>query len=65
VLGGMSLMGGKGRIMRTLFGALTIGFLNNALYIMDVSSYYQMIANEVVILLAVFGENRKKKIITN
>ena len=29
--GGTSLMGGKGRIMGTLIGALIIGFLNNAL----------------------------------
>ncbi|WP_050922841.1 ribose ABC transporter permease [Vibrio harveyi] len=53
VLGGTSLMGGKGRIMGTLIGALIIGFLNNALNLLDVSSYYQMIAKAVVILLAV------------
>ena len=31
VVGGTSLMGGKGRVMGTLIGALIIGFLNNAL----------------------------------
>lgn len=60
VLGGTSLMGGKGRIMGTLIGALIIGFLNNALNLLDVSSYYQMIAKAVVILLAVMVENKKK-----
>ncbi|MGF1706430.1 ribose ABC transporter permease [Enterovibrio baiacu] len=60
VLGGTSLMGGKGRIMGTLIGALIIGFLNNALNLLDVSSYYQMIAKAVVILLAVMVDNKNK-----
>jgi len=60
VLGGTSLMGGKGTIMGTLIGALIIGFLNNALNLLDVSSYYQMIAKAVVILLAVLVDTRSK-----
>ena len=60
VLGGTSLMGGKGRIMGTLIGALLIGFLNNALNLLDVSSYYQLIAKAVVILLAVLVDNKNK-----
>lgn len=61
VLGGTSLAGGKGRIMGTLIGALIIGFLNNALNLLDVSSYYQMIAKAVVILLAVLVDNKSGK----
>ncbi|WP_299808600.1 ribose ABC transporter permease [uncultured Shewanella sp.] len=60
VLGGISLMGGKGRIMGTLIGALIIGFLNNALNLLDVSSYYQMIAKASVILLAVLIDTKQK-----
>lgn len=60
VLGGTSLMGGKGKIMGTLIGALIIGFLNNALNLLDVSSYYQMIAKAVVILAAVLVDNKNK-----
>lgn len=60
VLGGTSLMGGKGRIIGTLIGALIIGFLNNALNLLDVSSYYQMIAKASVILLAVIIDTKKK-----
>lgn len=59
VLGGTSLMGGRGKIIGTLIGALIIGFLNNALNLMDVSSYYQMIIKAVVILLAVIIDNKK------
>jgi ribose transport system permease protein len=60
VLGGTSLMGGRGRIFGTLIGALIIGVLNNALNLMDVSSYYQMIAKGAVILLAVLVDSRGK-----
>ncbi len=60
VLGGTSLMGGKGRIFGTIVGALIIGVLNNALNLMDVSSYFQMIAKGSVILLAVVVDSRGK-----
>lgn len=57
VVGGTSLKGGKGRVMGTLIGALIIGFLNNALNLLDISSYYQMIAKALVILVAVLADN--------
>ncbi|MDV2858356.1 MULTISPECIES: ribose ABC transporter permease [Oceanimonas] len=60
VLGGTSLAGGRGAIMGTLIGALIIGFLNNALNLLDVSSYYQMIAKASVILLAVLVDTKNK-----
>ncbi|SUB14269.1 Ribose transport system permease protein rbsC [Pantoea agglomerans] len=61
VLGGTSLAGGKGRIFGTLIGALILGFLNNGLNLMGVSSYYQMIVKAVVILLAVLVDNKSSK----
>ncbi|RQW64945.1 ribose ABC transporter permease [Vibrio viridaestus] len=60
VVGGTSLMGGKGKITGTLIGALIIGFLNNALNLLDVTSYYQMIAKALVIFLAVLVDNKNK-----
>lgn len=59
VLGGTSLAGGKGRIMGTLIGALILGFLNNALNLLGISSNYQMIVKAMVILLAVLVDNKK------
>ncbi|EKN3979341.1 ribose ABC transporter permease [Yersinia enterocolitica] len=61
VLGGTSLSGGKGRIVGTLIGALILGFLNNGLNLLGVSSYYQMIVKAVVILLAVLVDNKSSK----
>lgn len=55
-----ALPGGKGRIVGTLIGALILGFLNNGLNLLGVSSYYQMIVKAVVILLAVLVDNKKQ-----
>lgn len=57
VVGGTSLMGGKGRIFGTLIGALIIGFLSNALNLLDIDSYYQLVAKALVILAAVILDN--------
>ncbi|MGD9807145.1 MAG: ribose ABC transporter permease [Deferribacterales bacterium] len=59
VLGGTSLAGGLGTIFGTFTGALIIGILNNALNLMNVSSYYQMIAKGAVILIAVLMDRKK------
>ena len=53
VLGGTSLTGGKGKITVTIKCAIIIGVLINALNILDVSSYYQMMVKGAVILVAV------------
>jgi ribose transport system permease protein len=61
VVGGTSLMGGRGTLFGTLVGALIIGVLNNALNLMNVSSYYQLIAKSIVILLAVLADRRGRQ----
>ncbi len=53
VLGGTSLMGGKGSVQGTLVGALIIGVLNNSLNLLGVASFYQEVAKGIVILIAV------------
>ncbi len=60
VLGGTSLVGGQGTVIGTIIGALIIGILNNALNLMDVQSYYQMIAKAIVILIAVLLDKKEK-----
>lgn len=60
VLGGTSLAGGEGSLIGTIIGALIIGVLNNALNLMDVQTYYQMIAKGVVILIAVLLDRKEK-----
>ncbi len=58
VLGGTSLAGGFGSIMGTVTGALIIGILNNALNLMNVSSYYQLLVKGMVILIAVLIDRK-------
>ena len=58
VLGGTKLAGGKGKITGTIIGALIIGVFSNALNLLNVSSYFQMIAKGVVILIAVLLDRK-------
>lgn len=60
VLGGTSLGGGYGSIFGTIIGALIIGILNNALNLMNVSSYYQLLVKGLVILVAVLLDRKQK-----
>lgn len=60
VLGGTSLAGGAGTIIGTIFGALIIGILGNALNLLDVSSYFQMMIKGLVILAAVLIDRKNK-----
>jgi ribose transport system permease protein len=53
VLGGTSLEGGRGTFLGTLAGALIIGVLGNGMTLMNVPSFYQLIVQGVVILVAV------------
>ncbi|MBZ4683332.1 MAG: ribose transport system permease protein [Fusobacteriaceae bacterium] len=60
VLGGTSLSGGVGSILGTIVGALIIGILNNSLNLLNVSSYYQLLAKGLVILIAVLVDRKDK-----
>lgn len=53
VLGGASLSGGQGRVWMTLVGVLVMGTLTNGLVLLDISSFWQMVATGVVLILAV------------
>ena len=60
VLGGTSLAGGIGSVLGTVIGALIIGILNNALNLLNVSSYFQLLAKGLVILIAVLLDRKEK-----
>ncbi|CAN5541437.1 ABC transporter permease [soil metagenome] len=61
VVGGTSLMGGKGSVVSTLFGAIFIGVLNNGLNMAGIDPYLQKVSLGVVILLAVLADQINKK----
>lgn len=53
VLGGTSLMGGRGHIVGTLIGALIVGVFRNGLQLMGVSSIYQVLITGILVIVAV------------
>jgi ribose transport system permease protein len=53
VIGGTSLSGGRGSIFGTVLGCLIIGVLNDGLFILNVSPFWQQVIKGAVILAAV------------
>lgn len=53
VIGGTSLSGGRGSILGTVLGCLIIGVLNNGLFLLNVSPFWQQVVKGLVILAAV------------
>jgi ribose transport system permease protein len=53
VIGGASLAGGRGTILGTVLGCLIIGVLNNGLFLLNVSPFWQQVIKGLVILIAV------------
>jgi inositol transport system permease protein len=61
VVGGTSLMGGRGSVVGTFFGALLIGVLYNAMNLLNVDSYLQKVLLGAVILGAVVLDELRKR----
>ena len=59
VIGGTSLAGGRGAILGTVLGGLIIGVLNNGLFLLDVSPFWQQVIKGFFILLAVILDKIK------
>lgn len=53
VLGGTSLMGGRGSITGSLIGAFVIGVLADGMVMLGISEFWQIVIKGVVIILAV------------
>jgi len=60
VIGGTSLSGGRGSILGTVLGCLIIGVLNNGLFLLNVSPFWQQIVKGFVILIAVAIDKASK-----
>jgi rhamnose transport system permease protein len=53
VLGGVSFVGGAGTVAGVVIGALFFGVINNALTVVHISPFFQMVIQGVVILAAI------------
>jgi ribose transport system permease protein len=61
VLGGTSLMGGRGRIIGTLIGSVILGVLSTGLILMNVQFFTQLLIKGAVIILAVAIDSLKQR----
>lgn len=53
VLGGVSIAGGSGKISGIILGSVLLGILNNALPLINISAFWQMAIQGLIILFAV------------
>jgi ribose transport system permease protein len=53
IIGGASFLGGRGHIGHALVGAVMIGVIRNALNLLGVNTFFQMIAIGLIIVIAV------------
>lgn len=62
-MGGVSFSGGKGAVPGIFFGALLMGIINNAMNLMYIDSYWQMVVKGIIIVGSVLYSiyNGKKK----
>ena len=63
VLGGASLAGGRGTLLGTVLGLIVIQVLNNGLILLDVPSFWQRIAQGILLIAAVSFDQVRQKII--
>ncbi|MCU1582394.1 MAG: transporter permease [Microbacteriaceae bacterium] len=61
IIGGTSLLGGRGSIMGTLIGALIMSVLINGLRIMSIQTEWQNVVVGAVILVAVFTDSLRQR----
>lgn len=58
VLGGTSLFGGRGTILGTILGAMTIAVIGNGLILMHISPFFTQIVTGTIILIAIWLNTR-------
>jgi ribose/xylose/arabinose/galactoside ABC-type transport system permease subunit len=61
VLGGIALTGGSGGMIHVLYGCIILGALSNSMTMVGVSSYYQILAIGIVIILAVMLDRVRRR----
>jgi ribose transport system permease protein len=61
IIGGTSLLGGRGSILGTIIGALIMSVLINGLRILAIQTEWQTVVVGLVVLVAVFADNLRKR----
>lgn len=58
VLGGTSLMGGRGSVIGSAIGALTLGIISNGLVLLKIDVYWVPIVQGIILIVAIFLNSR-------
>ena len=61
VVGGTTLKGGKGSVLRTVLGVLLITLMSNCMNLLGVSSYLQVVLKGAILVVAIWLDNRKEQ----
>ena len=61
VVGGTSLSGGKGSVIRTVLGTMLVILLANCMNLLGVSVYMQNVMKGAILILAIWLDSRKQK----
>jgi ribose transport system permease protein len=61
ILGGASLLGGSGTILKTVIGVLILGFIQNGLLLAGLQFYAQYVVTWIIIILAVWLDIAAKR----
>ena len=62
VVGGTSMSGGSGSVLRTVLGIIIIGIMSNALNILGITAYHQQVVKGLLIIAAVSMDIWNKRI---
>jgi ribose transport system permease protein len=60
VIGGASLSGGRGTVIKTLMGVLVLGMIGNIMNLLNVPSYPQQVLKGIIIIVAVLLQSGRK-----
>ena len=61
VVGGTTLKGGKGSVIRTMLGVALITLMSNCLNLLNVSTFVQTIMKGAILVIAIWLDNRKEQ----
>ncbi len=61
VIGGTSLMGGKGKVVGALIGALIMASIDNGMSMMNIETFWQYIVKGLILIVAVWIDIASKK----
>ncbi len=61
VLGGASIVGGRGSVLGTVLGVLLLVIMNNSLILLDIPTYYQKVAIGLIIIVSTAVTARRGK----